>query len=149
MARKDTFLTLLYGLVLGLLAAGLILVVARRPAGQPIGLREPPTPRPLRVHVLGAVATPGVYGLPLGSIWQDAIGTAGGPLPDANMSGLNLAQPVSDGDQIVVPQLTPTPRPTLTPTRTPTLRPTATRTWSVCVSTPFVGSKPFQPASGR
>ena len=107
------FRQLLYGLLLGLFSTGVILVVSRRPAGHPIQLQEPPTPLPLRVHVTGAVVSPGVFGVPPGSIWQDAIHAAGGPTDRADLSGVNLAQLVSDGDQILVPELKPTttPRP--------------------------------------
>jgi competence protein ComEA len=64
------------------------------------------------------VAQPGVSALPRGSIWQDAINAAGGPTALADLSRINLAQLIVDGDQIVVPELIPTatPRP---PTSTP------------------------------
>lgn len=55
------------------------------------------------VHVVGAVRHPGVYELPAGSRVADAVGAAGGMLPDAVASGINLARPVNDGEQIVVP----------------------------------------------
>ena len=118
---------LLYGLLLGLLATGVILVVARRPPGHPVILKEPPTPTLLRVHVLGAVTAPGVYSLPRGSIWQDAIQAAGGATASADLNQINLAQLVADGDQVNLPELLPTatpvpPTPTLgpsTPSPTP------------------------------
>lgn len=111
---------LLYGLLLGLLATGIILVVARRPPGHPVILKEPPTPTLLRVHVTGAVAAPGVYALPRGSIWQDAINAAGGTASLADLNQINLAQLVVDGDQVNVPELIPsaTPAPP-TPTANP------------------------------
>ncbi|MGH2523524.1 MAG: helix-hairpin-helix domain-containing protein [Anaerolineales bacterium] len=128
----------LYGLLLGLLATGVLLVVARRPPGHPVQLQEPPTPVPLRIHVTGAVASPGVYPLPRGSIIQDAITAAGGPTERADLSHINLAQLLVDGDQVIVPDLPPTatpvpPTPTLAPTitvgpgtPTPTPLPTST-----------------------
>jgi competence protein ComEA len=117
------FQPFLYGLLVGLLAAGAILVVARRPAGHPVEIKEPPTPVPLRVHVTGAVASPGVYALPRGSIWQDALTVAGGPTGRADLSRINLAQLIVDGDQIIVPEVTPSATP---PPPTPTLAPTVT-----------------------
>ena len=57
---KPFWLGVLYGLVLALAATGLLLAVARRPAGVPVVLAELPTPAPVRVYVLGAVASPGV-----------------------------------------------------------------------------------------
>lgn len=61
-----------------------------------------PTPPPLRVHVVGAVAAPGVVRLPPGARVEDAIAAAGGLLPEARPGELNLAAPVADGAQVVV-----------------------------------------------
>lgn len=60
-------------------------------------------PAELTVHVTGAVATPGVLMLPAGARVADAVRAAGGLTGDADPGGLNLARPVSDGEQIVVP----------------------------------------------
>lgn len=116
----------LYGLLASLFVTGVLLVVARRPPGHPVQLMEPPTPLPLRVHVTGAVVNPGVHSLPRGSIWQDAIDAAGGPTALADLSHINLAQLIADGDQIVVPALIPTATsrpPTSTPAPTITVGP--------------------------
>lgn len=59
-------------------------------------------PRQLRVHVLGAVANPGVVRLPEGSIVEDAIEAAGGLRPDAAPGELNLAAVIQDGQQIII-----------------------------------------------
>lgn len=109
-----------YGLLLALLAAGLLGAAARRPAGQPVALLPLPTPYPVRVYVLGAVNTPGVYPLARGSIVQDALNAAGGASGRADLSGLNLAQLLNDGDRVNVPEMPPTP------TATPIPRPTVT-----------------------
>ena len=55
------------------------------------------------VHISGAVAAEGVYRMKLGDRVVDAIKAAGGARPLANLSKLNLAQKVKDGEQIVVP----------------------------------------------
>ncbi|HRF47025.1 MAG TPA: hypothetical protein PLC98_05305, partial [Anaerolineales bacterium] len=70
---KPFLLGVVYGLVLALGATGLLLAIAGRPAGVPIVLAEPPTPAPVRVYVLGAVATPGVYPLPAAAIVEEAL----------------------------------------------------------------------------
>lgn len=57
----------------------------------------------LVVHVAGAVAVPGVHRLPPGARVFEAIAAAGGPLPGADVDRLNLAAPLSDGAQIVLP----------------------------------------------
>ena len=57
------------------------------------------------VHVVGAVALPGVVTVPETSRVQDALALAGGALEDADLRSVNLARTVFDGEQIVVPRL--------------------------------------------
>jgi len=54
------------------------------------------------VHVVGAVVAPGVVRLPTGSRVVDALATAGGAAPDADLASLNLARVLVDGEQVVV-----------------------------------------------
>jgi competence protein ComEA len=56
----------------------------------------------LVIHVLGAVRRPGLVRLPEGSRVQDAIDATGGLLPSANPGEINLAQPLGDGQQVVI-----------------------------------------------
>jgi competence protein ComEA len=56
----------------------------------------------LVVDVVGKVANPGVYRLPSGSRVEDAVRAAGGALPGVDLSALNLAQLISDGQQVAV-----------------------------------------------
>lgn len=60
----------------------------------------------LFVHVCGAVRSPEVYSLPIGSRVSDAISAAGGFADDADTARLNLAEQLSDGMQIKVPTKT-------------------------------------------
>ncbi|OZD30981.1 competence protein ComEA [Rhodococcus sp. 06-1477-1B] len=55
------------------------------------------------VHVAGAVREAGLYRLDAGDRVADAIARAGGFAEDAQRDGVNLARPVADGEQIVVP----------------------------------------------
>jgi competence protein ComEA len=61
----------------------------------------------LVVHVVGAVRRPGLYRLGEGSRTADAVKRAGGPTPKADLTLLNLAAPVADGLQVVVPRRAP------------------------------------------
>jgi competence protein ComEA len=63
----------------------------------------PSVPATLTVHVVGAVARPGVYALATGARVAEAVAAAGGLLGNAEQAGVNLARPVADGEQIVVP----------------------------------------------
>jgi competence protein ComEA len=58
----------------------------------------------LIVDVAGAVHQPGVYEFAEGDRVIDAIERAGGPLAKADLSLLNLAAPLTDGTQILVPK---------------------------------------------
>jgi competence protein ComEA len=98
-----TFWAAALGVVGGLCVAGAALLVSSRPRGQPIQLLPPPTPASLVIHLVGAVVHPDVYTLPPGSHIQDAIQAGGGLLPDADPQAVNLAAPVEDGAQIVIP----------------------------------------------
>jgi competence protein ComEA len=73
---------------------------ARARAGEP---SPSPSTAQTFVHVLGAVARPGLYPLGPGSRVVDAVAAAGGFTADANQGGVNLARPVVDGEQLVVP----------------------------------------------
>lgn len=62
------------------------------------------------VHVAGAVSSPGVYTLPADSRVDDAV-RAAGATADADLSQLNLAQKLADGQKITVPAAGETPAP--------------------------------------
>ncbi len=59
----------------------------------------------LVVHVVGAVQVPGVVVLAQGARAADALAAAGGALAEADLARVNLARPVQDGEQLVVPRL--------------------------------------------
>lgn len=54
------------------------------------------------VHVAGMVAAPGVYALPEGARVADAIDAAGGAAPGADLTAVNLARRIVDGEQIAI-----------------------------------------------
>lgn len=55
------------------------------------------------VDVEGAVRSPGLVRLPKGARVADAVARAGGMTAKALRSGVNLAAPVADGQQVLVP----------------------------------------------
>ena len=55
------------------------------------------------VHVSGAVRHPGLVSLPIPARVADAVEAAGGATDEADIGALNLAGPLRDGEQIVVP----------------------------------------------
>jgi len=64
---------------------------------------EPLSEKLLVVDVAGAVRRAGLVRLPTGSRVADAVARAGGFTRRADRDGVNLAAPVSDGQQVVVP----------------------------------------------
>ncbi len=63
----------------------------------------PPSPAPIRVYVTGAVQHRAVYALPPGSIVEDALEAAGGPLSEADLTRINLALELQDQQHVHVP----------------------------------------------
>jgi competence protein ComEA len=63
-----------------------------------------PSSPPIIVDVTGWVRSPGVYEFAAGERVIDAVERAGGARPNADLSGLNLAAPLTDGTQVVVPK---------------------------------------------
>ena len=68
-------------------------------------------PEELVVSVVGLVAAPGLVTLAPGTRVADALTAAGGALPGADLTGINLAQRLADGDQLVVGAAPPDPPP--------------------------------------
>lgn len=79
--------------------------VSAEPVAAPVE-RGPAAARAL-VHVAGEVRRPGVYRVPEGARVLDAVERAGGPTADADLAALNLAAPLQDGQQVVVPARAP------------------------------------------
>ena len=65
-----------------------------------VGVEQPD----ITVSVAGAVAFPGVYALPWGSRVTDAVTKAGGLTDAAEETLLNLADPLTTGETVLVPE---------------------------------------------
>lgn len=98
--------------ILGVIALGGAGLWYVRSLPQPVAIRAEPVPAPsatesappLIVHVAGWVEEPGVYELPDGSRVIDSLQAAGGAKRGAELAALNLAAPLTDGQQVLVPR---------------------------------------------
>jgi competence protein ComEA len=100
-------LVLLLVLVIGgrhLLRAGTPAAAPPVAAAAPIRADAGPQ---LVVHVVGAVHRPGLYRFPSHVRVADAVARAGGATRKADLTLVNLAAPLADGTQVVVPVKAP------------------------------------------
>ncbi len=101
-------LVLAAGLLVLLVVAGRVLAGAGTSSAPPPAAALLPdraaaaAPR-LVVHVTGAVRRPGLYRLSQGSRVADAVARAGGATASADTAALNLAAPLADGTQVLMP----------------------------------------------
>ncbi len=61
-------------------------------------------PARIKIHIVGAVARPGLYEANSGDRVDDALRLAGGPTAAADLAQINLAAKIADGQQLVVPE---------------------------------------------
>jgi competence protein ComEA len=95
------------GLVIVALVGSIAVVFALYQAfdqrsGPPIVIEDAAARLPLVVDIRGEIETPGVYELSPGARLQDAIAAAGGLTEQADLSMVNLARRLRDGELIVV-----------------------------------------------
>ncbi|MGP4016356.1 ComEA family DNA-binding protein [Saccharopolyspora sp. 5N708] len=99
------------GLVAGAVLLGVfVLSWTSRPTAEsaPPPVLPPPLPTAtaaapeLVVSVVGRVVRPGLVTVSPGDRVADAVAAAGGPLPDTDLAGLNLARRLVDGEQLYV-----------------------------------------------
>jgi len=74
------------------------------PIAQPVAT-QPPL-KDIVVHIAGAVTEPGVYSLSSDARVHHLVARAGGPTPTADTDSVNLAQPLTDGIRICIPDTT-------------------------------------------
>lgn len=90
---------------LTLLFTGGGLWLEQRLRGEPAALARPTAAQAETIQVLvtGAVAKPGLYRLPAGSLQQNLLDLAGGPTPDALPDSLQPSRPLQPGEVLNVP----------------------------------------------
>jgi len=101
-------------IVIGALALLLVAVLAGKLLSRPNAQAAPRIPvaastsasraASMYVDVVGAVRRPGLYRLPHGARVADALVRAGGATRAAAVDLVNLAAPIADGEQVVVPR---------------------------------------------
>lgn len=91
-------------LLLFALVCVISVAVVARGHSQPVAETAPIViaPPKVMVDVAGAVKSPGVYELPANSRVIDALAAAGGAVPHADTSDINLARIIKDGEQVYV-----------------------------------------------
>ena len=106
---------ILYGILIGLLASGAILLISQRQEGIPITLMPAPTstqtttpkptstPSPIIVQIGGQVKIPGLYSIDPQARLGDLIAEAGGLTNLADHERVNLAAMLQDGDYFYIP----------------------------------------------
>lgn len=111
------WLNLLVGVLIGLLAAGAVLLIAQPGRGVPITLAPAPsptttnspkptaTPTPIEVLIKGQVATPGIYAIEKESRLMDLIDLAGGITDQADVNRINDVYLLHDGDYFYIPSI--------------------------------------------
>jgi competence protein ComEA len=81
------------------IAAG---VLTRDVVAAPVTVRGTPQGS-LVIYVAGAVLRPGLYSLSAGARVESAVRAAGGATARADLVAINLAEPLTDGEKVVVP----------------------------------------------
>jgi competence protein ComEA len=75
---------------------------AALPPAEPAAPGPVPKPERVVVSVVGKVREPGLVAVEPGGRVDDALRAAGGPLPGVDVTGLNLARKLVDGEQLYV-----------------------------------------------
>jgi competence protein ComEA helix-hairpin-helix repeat region len=99
-----TWQSLVLGILIGLAFGGAIYLVASPKVASTVEYVSPTQPTEIAVSVNGKVVHPGLYQLPTGARINDAILAAGGAVDASDLSNINLAETLQDGEMITIGQ---------------------------------------------
>lgn len=94
---------LILGIVLSLVIGFGVMCFKPGNTAPELAILPPETIPKVEVHLCGAVRREGVYEAKSGDRLIDLLALAGGALPTADLSAVNLAEAVKDGQKIVIP----------------------------------------------
>lgn len=108
---------IIFGILVGLLAAGLVLIIDRPSYGKPISLSPAPTStktsypkptqtkQPIMAQIKGEIKNPGIYEILEDSRLGNLLESAGGLTDNADLDRINYALRIRDGDYIYIPSI--------------------------------------------
>lgn len=99
--------TILATALFTLLFAGMVLLLVTRPKGTPITLATVQTDGRIRFEIYGEIKQPGVYESTEGASVAEAVLLAGGFTQFADIENSRAAQPLRDGDKVIIPTMMP------------------------------------------
>lgn len=99
---KTRAILALIAVVAGVVAAYAIFRAWDDRAAPPIIISDTAAVIPVVIDLRGAVKNPGVYELPPGARVQDAVAAGGGVTDEADLSTINLARRLRDGDVVII-----------------------------------------------
>lgn len=111
----NTLRTILLGILIGLLAGGILLLFLTRTEEEAVLIIYQPTRGAMVIEIRGAVVNPGLYEFSHAATVEDLVRSAGGFSAEADQERSRLAARVYDGDTIWIPTHPAANAPTLTP----------------------------------
>lgn len=96
---------LLFVISVLMVGGGVLYIFSRQPPSPVIVLHSSVRTSMITVYITGAVTRPGMYQIAASARIIDLLNAAGGPLTGADLQQVDLAQSLTDGEEIVVPRI--------------------------------------------
>ncbi len=95
----------LFFLSLLMVGGGVLYILSRQPAAPISIIHGSVHPAMITVYITGEVERPGVYQVTANARIVDLMNAANGPLADADLQQVDLAQSLTDGEEVIVPRI--------------------------------------------